>query len=1199
MLAQAFFGAAISSGVGTAFAVGTSQIAAAQAGSFFLSSFGKSFALGVANQVLTPKGLGQPIMVNEKDPISPRQIIYGSRRVGGTIVAIGTSDYVKRLYENDGAEAFERYQGNNNKFLHQVIAIAGHEITSIDELYFNELKVSNGATSGDQFPFDINTDFKNLFDAAPTAGSQAHVCRFRLGTSSQTAISDLIFNSSDLQPPYQADYSGDSSYPFRTAEAYVSNSDDPVSFAGIDANFKLNGTAYIYFRGFHDNGLYKDGVPKITVKVKGKPIHDPRTGTTAVDSQLDNPALIIRDYLLDTKYGLGVASDEIDETAFETAADACDALVSDGDGGTQKRYTMSAVFNSENTPREVIDKMLTSCGGQLVYTNGKFRLLVGEYRTPSISLNEDHLISAIRISTKNSARQSYNKVQGTFFSEVDNYLATDYPVQTDASFVTADGRESGQILDLPFTMNAATAQRLARLHLVRSRQETTISFDANLNALELTAGDTFQLTNSRMGWTNKVFEVVDTRLNINGLSPSVTITAVETAQSIYTAADSGNFIDAIISENNIYGSETTIQPPESLSVSSEGVLDEDGKVQSKWTVTFLESPSQNDLLSYEIQWKLSTDTVYDVWDMGTETSLEGVGGVVVGSSYNVRVRAKGKNGQYSDFITATHTMAGDTTAPGVPSGLTATGGIESVVLDWTDNTETDFKHYQVFRNTTNSIPATPIATVDASQFVSGGLAESTTYYFWVKSVDFSGNVSAATTAVSATTAATPSSGADGADGADGDDGAGTYTYNLSSGSTSGLSDSTVTSYFTSASGRSPVVSDVLIVKRTDDSEATAYIRGSSTWSEQTGGYFHGDVLIEGTLTVDKLKSGNLSTNVSFELGDGTQVVGYDTGAGFISDNASYVSAIFENSAGGVALAGGQVNGSQHTAGFYNATTSSYSAFNTYVELAASTYAINAQGKIVVGGNDAISSSGIANFGGSVYGLAVSNNASYYILMHPNITNGYYYGRKDTDFRYNPATNVVTIGGTASPFTGSHEALIANTETIVEGDIVVDSAIVAKKDISNVLTLITKSTSTNQKSVIGVFSTKTDDIPVAIATTQTVMTQVSDGSQPLPNKNADYAEVDEVTRIVHSDYTSAVIGKDYCLINAVGEGQINVCNEGGNIEAGDLIVTSSMAGKGMKQSDDIVRNYTVAKARESVTFSSDTDVQQIACIYLCG
>jgi hypothetical protein len=71
------------------------------------------------------------------------------------------------------------------------------------------------------------------------------------------------------------------------------------------------------------------------------------------------------------------------------------------------------------------------------------------------------------------------------------------------------------------------------------------------------------------------------------------------------------------------------------------------------------------------------------------------------------------------------------------------------------------------------------------------------------------------------------------------------------------------------------------------------------------------------------------------------------------------------------------------------------------------------------------------------------------------------------------------------------------------------------------------------------------------------------------------------------------------INALGEGQINVIGENGNIEIGDLIVTSSTAGKGMKQTDDIIRSTTVAKARENVTFATTTEQKQIACIYLAG
>lgn len=74
----------------------------------------------------------------------------------------------------------------------------------------------------------------------------------------------------------------------------------------------------------------------------------------------------------------------------------------------------------------------------------------------------------------------------------------------------------------------------------------------------------------------------------------------------------------------------------------------------------------------------------------------------------------------------------------------------------------------------------------------------------------------------------------------------------------------------------------------------------------------------------------------------------------------------------------------------------------------------------------------------------------------------------------------------------------------------------------------------------------------------------------------------------------------CIINALGEGQINVCKDGGNIEAGDYICSSSRPGKGMKQDDDLLHNYTVAKAREACVWQEDEDdIRMIACTYHCG
>ena len=88
-------------------------------------------------------------------------------------------------------------------------------------------------------------------------------------------------------------------------------------------------------------------------------------------------------------------------------------------------------------------------------------------------------------------------------------------------------------------------------------------------------------------------------------------------------------------------------------------------------------------------------------------------------------------------------------------------------------------------------------------------------------------------------------------------------------------------------------------------------------------------------------------------------------------------------------------------------------------------------------------------------------------------------------------------------------------------------------------------------------------------------------------------------------------KNRLIVNSVGEGAICVCNSNGNIENGDYIQSSELLGFGEKQDDDILHNYSVAKAVMDCDFQLDSPYYQcyeleggvrvafIACTYHCG
>lgn len=315
----------------------------------------------------------------------------------------------------------------------------------------------------------------------------------------------------------------------------------------------------------------------------------------------------------------------------------------------------------------------------------------------------------------------------------------------------------------------------------------------------------------------------------------------------------------------------------------------------------------------------------------------------------------------------------------------------------------------------------------------------------------------------------------------------------------------------------------------------------------------------GAIIADSLKVGSIESNTSktygnfqFEMGTTTSVAGYQ-GAGIFRAAASSGFGIggLGNALNNFSVAGQQAyNDSTSYAGaFLNSTILGGSTHRTIVFLANNTRAGYFQ-----------ASTRAVNLCNATY--AVQTTGDVYV---------------DGD---------ITATGTISPFTGSHDGVLDIGISLVLGDIMIDSEILVKKDISNTLSLVAPSSAEGQPA-IGVYAGDRDTTYVS-----TCISGLGEAIYTSPG-------VAEYPIVIAEEYLPLLVGRKLVSVNALGEGQINVCGEGGDIAVGDLIITSSLLGKGKRQADDIVRGKTVAKAREAVTFTSTTEVKQIACIYLCG
>lgn len=640
-----------------------------------------------------PPGFGDASLADRtqmvRSPVSARQIIYGETRVSGTMVYISTT-------------------GTKNEYLHLVIALAGHEVEEIGDVYFNDELALTGSGSA----------------ASGRFAGYAEIYK-KLGSDTQTVETNL-----------------------QTATSGLTNGQ-------WTSNHRLRGIAYLYVRLTWNEEIWVGGIPNVTAMVKGKKVYDPRTATTAYSA---NAALCLRDYLTDTRLGMAMDGTEMDDTAFSAAANICEEQVQILPASPttyENRYEANGVLFTSASPDENIGKLLSAMGGLIAYSGGKIVPYAGGYRIPTVTLSEGDFAGAVQVQTKTSARDRVNAVKGVFVSAKSEWQPTDFPPLVSSTYYAEDGniRYYRDVI-LPLTTSSSCAQRLSRIELRRARQEITMTARFKLDAMQLRAGDTVMITNAKFGWTNKVFEVMDWHFASDGEPPQLTIemTLRETASAVYDW-DVTDEIEMANAPTTTLPNPFALSAPTNLALVADGttqLVQADGTALPRIKVSW-SAPAEQFIQaggSVGIDYKESTSTTYLTWTtVPGDRTLEYISSdVKIGLNYNVRIYGLSYFQVATSYATASVTVVKDTTAPNAPSSLTANVGTgRAVSLDWLDNTEADLSEYGVYRNTSGTTPANAntdkIAEVRASRFVDTEIATGTTYYYWVNAYDMLENVS--------------------------------------------------------------------------------------------------------------------------------------------------------------------------------------------------------------------------------------------------------------------------------------------------------------------------------------------------------------------------------------------------------------------------------------------------------------------------
>ncbi|GER20687.1 hypothetical protein [Variovorax boronicumulans] len=569
---------------------------------------------------------------------APWTTVYGApARVGGSIVAVLDS----------GAMAH---------FKHIVIVFAAHECEAIDEIFIDGTSVGRpnaaGWTDGAEF------QMPPLFNGWPSEGPSVNVQFHTSPGGVDTADGFLRASLHETFPDVD----------FWTEQHKLSG----CTYAVVTLNLLFD--------------RFQGGIPEITARIRGKKVHDPRTGQTVYSR---NPALCLADFLR-SESGYLAAADQIDENALIAAANACDeqvyTAVQAGDalnyGNSRARYVCDGMFRSDQDRESTRQQIEDAMAGFSLESGGVWRVQAGAWSTPVLNLDDDDMLAPTAVAqTAHPGASRFNGMRGTYVNGARNGVSEDFSPYQNSNFRALDAKDKFTDMALAFTASHMRCHQIARVVVEQSRGGFVLRIHPKMLAWHLQPGDRIVLSSALYGFTNKTFRVTDWTYARNA---PLSLLVIEDVPAYYDLAD--EVLADAAPNTNLPSPFLQPQAPFDFKVESgpSQMSLQDGGMVARARVSWAKSNELNILKSgaVEVQWR-SLAPVSD-WHSSqlpgdaTETFLLGLS---VRSLYQVRARFRTPYAS-SPWATAEHTLVGKGGVPGDVAGLALDVTDAGIVATW-------------------------------------------------------------------------------------------------------------------------------------------------------------------------------------------------------------------------------------------------------------------------------------------------------------------------------------------------------------------------------------------------------------------------------------------------------------------------------------------------------------------------------------
>lgn len=480
--------------------------------------------------------------------------------------------------------------------------------------------------------------------------------------------------------------------------------------------------------------VYPQGMPQRTSIMEGhNGLVDPRTGVAGYSTNL----AVFRYWHLTHPVGGKLTAADLYTPDWAHNADVCDQNVTNRAGGTVKRYQGGLWFRANNDPVQ-IGRLMDQAAEMVIYerADGKIGVHAGEYVAPDVRLTANDLISVSYDANKRRG-STVLAVRGRYTDPAKGYNTADAAIYGDPY---DDDSERTKTVENQAVQDHNHMARLQKIAFIRANAPR-VKLLAHYEAARNVPYRRFVTVHFPPKLTEAIVEITGRpTLSLRSLTYSFEGIVVPASLYDFNAATEEGVPGASV----VPVEREEVPVPDNFAVTIETEDVGGGSTAAFALATF---DFQNDAFQYELEWQPSAGGAAGSV-LGAIGQLEVRSGYLAdGVDYDFRSRtwSGGTSSDWSAFVTLTATA--DPVAPGIVTGVSATGGAGQITFNWTAPNSANYVGARLYLGATNVFGSATLVAVEygapnaADSHVVTGLVAGT-YYGFITATNGSGIASA-------------------------------------------------------------------------------------------------------------------------------------------------------------------------------------------------------------------------------------------------------------------------------------------------------------------------------------------------------------------------------------------------------------------------------------------------------------------------